>query len=194
MDGLTKDIDGVDSYKTFIWDSIKVIAIAGITVFLIRYFLFKPFYVKGQSMEPTFEENQYLIIDELTYRFREPERGEIVVFEYPDIQKEYFIKRVIGLPGERVKVSDGKVTVYNHEHPEGIVIDESYIPKDVLTLGEKNLTLGVGEYFVLGDNRMNSYDSRRFGAVDRKKLVGRVIVRGWPLKQAQIFSPPQFNF
>lgn len=171
-----------------------MVVVAGITVFLVRYFLFKPFYVKGASMEPTFHENEYLIIDELSYRFRQPERGEVVVFKYTDVQQDYFIKRVIGLPGERIKVTDGKVTVYNQEHPEGIVIDESYLPENLLTLGEKNITLGTNEYFVLGDNRMNSFDSRRFGAVEKEQLVGRVILRGWPFNRAQKISTPNFNF
>lgn len=195
MDTKTHDIGpAVSSYKQYIWETLKVLAVAGITVFLVRYFLFKPFYVKGASMEPTFHENEYLIIDELSYRFREPMRGEVVVFKYLDVQQDYFLKRVIGLPGERVKVSDGKVTVYNQEHPEGIVIDESYLPKDLLTVGEKNVSLGPNQFFVLGDNRGNSYDSRKFGPIDRTQIVGRVVVRGWPLSKAQSFKAPSFNF
>jgi signal peptidase I len=182
------------TYKQFIWESLKVLAVAGITVFFVRYFLFKPFYVKGASMEPTFLENEYLIIDELSFRFRQPIRGEIVVFKHDGVEKDYYIKRIIGLPGERVKVSDGKVTVYNQSHPEGVIIDESYLPSDLLTLGEKNVSLGDNEYFVLGDNRMNSFDSRGFGPVDKSAIVGRVLVRGWPLKRAQSFSAPAFNF
>lgn len=182
------------SYKHYIWESFKVLAVAGITVFLIRYFLFKPFYVKGMSMEPTFQENDYLIIDELSYRLRSPVRGEVVVFKHFDVEKDYYLKRVIGLPGERVKVADGKVTVYNQSHPEGIIIQESYLDKDLITLGEKNISLGSDEYFVLGDNRMNSFDSRKFGAVDRDLFVGRVIVRGWPLSKVQSIKAPQFNF
>ena len=127
-------------------------------------------------------------------KWSDPARGEVVVFKYLDLQKDYFLKRVIGLPGERVKVADGKVTVYNGTHPEGIVIDESYLPDDLLTLGEKSLELKANEFFVLGDNRMNSYDSRKFGAVDRSQIVGRVVVRGWPLSKAQSFKAPSFNF
>lgn len=144
-------------------------------------------------MEPTFHENEYLIIDELSYRFREPLRGEVIVFKYTDVQQDYFLKRVIGLPGERVKVADGKITVYNQAHPEGLIIDESYLPSDLQTLGEMNVTLTPDEYFVLGDNRMNSFDSRRFGPINRSQIVGRVVVRGWPLNKAQSFKAPNFN-
>lgn len=145
-------------------------------------------------MEPNFYEKQYLIIDELTYRFRMPERGEVIVFKYPEDQTQYFLKRVIGLPGEKVKVSGGIVIVYNKAHPEGITIQESYLPKDLATEGEEVTVLGANQYFVLGDNRPNSYDSRRFGVVDASLIVGRVWFRGWPLDKLQTFAPPQFNF
>src|SRR3989339_124875 len=103
---------------------IKVAVLAGITIGLVRYFLFKPFYVKGASMEPNFQEHEYLIIDELSYRFREPQRGEVVVFKYPENPKEYFLKRIIGLPGETVKIAEGRITVYNRDYPEGMVVKE----------------------------------------------------------------------
>lgn len=183
------------STGVFFLELVKVGILAGITIALVRYFLFKPFYVEGASMEPTFYNHEYLIIDELSYRFRIPERGEVVVFKYPDNPKEDFIKRIIGLPGERVKVAGGKVVIYNDAHPEGIEISESYLPKDLVTLGdmEKPLTLGANEYFVMGDNRPNSYDSRRFGAVDRSLIIGRVWFRGWPFSRVQTFSAPKFD-
>jgi signal peptidase I len=183
-----------NSYRDVIIESLKVVAIAAVTVFIVRYFLFKPFYVKGASMEPTFHENEYLIIDEITYRFRGPVRGEVVVFKYPDVQKDYFLKRVIGLPGERIKVSGGKILVYNAEHPEGIAVEEKYLPADLPTLGEQDVTLTDNQLFVLGDNRPNSFDSRRFGPVDRSQIVGRVVVRGWPINRVQAFEAPTFNF
>lgn len=173
---------------------IKVAILAGITIALVRYFLFKPFYVKGASMEPNFYEHEYLLIDELTYRMRAPQRGEVIVFKYPDDQKENFIKRIIGLPGERVKVSNGQVMVYNESHPEGIIVQENYLPKDLATNGDQTVALGQDEFFVLGDNRGNSYDSRRFGPVPRSLIVGRAWVRGWPFNRVGTFSAPQFNF
>ncbi len=171
---------------------IKVALLAGITIALVRYYLFKPFYVKGASMEPTFLDHEYLIIDELSYRLHAPTRGDIIVFKYPNNHQEYFIKRIIGLPGERVKISESKVTIYNNEHPEGLILNETYIPKDVFTEGEINMSLPKDQYFVMGDNRENSFDSRRFGKVDASLIVGRTWLRGWPLNRIQIFEAPKY--
>ena len=178
----------------FLLELIKIAVMAGVTIGLVRYFLFKPFYVKGASMEPNFYEREYLIIDELSYRFREPHRGEVIVFRYPENHKEYFLKRIVGLPGERVKVAEGQITIYNSTYPEGVPIAESYLPKNLLTVGEKNTVLGENQFFVLGDNRPNSYDSRRFGPIDKSAIVGRAWLRGWPFARAQTFTAPVFNF
>jgi len=177
----------------FFVEALKIIALAGVTIFLIRYFLFKPFYVKGASMEPNFYSQEYLIIDEITYRFQQPKRGEVVVFKYSDTPKEYYLKRIIGLPGERVKISEGKVIIYNKEYPEGFIIDETYLPTDLITIGEKNTALQENQYFVLGDNRPNSSDSRRFGPINKSIIVGRVIFRGWPFNRMQVFKTPEFK-
>lgn len=173
---------------------IKVIVIAGVTIVAVRYYLFKPFYVKGASMEPNFNDHEYLIIDELSYRWRAPQRGEVIVFRYPENPKEYFLKRIIAIPGERVKVGNGRLTVYNTAHPEGVEITEPYLDTQILTLGEKTTRLDENQYFVLGDNRMNSYDSRRFGPIDKSAIVGRAWFRGWPISRVQTFSPPQYTF
>jgi len=178
----------------FLLEIVKVAVLAAVTIGLVRYFLFKPFYVKGASMEPNFYEREYLIIDELTYRFREPERGEVIVFKYPENPKEYFLKRIIGLPGETVKVSEGHITVYNKEHPEGVLVDEVYLSENLLTVGEKTVSLGTNQFYVLGDNRPNSYDSRRFGPIGQDAIVGRAWLRGWPISRVQTFQPPTFNF
>lgn len=177
----------------FLLEVLKVAVLAGITIALVRYYLFKPFYVKGASMEPNFYDHEYLIIDELSYRLRPIERGEVIVFKYPGDPKEYFLKRVIGLPGERVKIADGHVTIYNTAHPEGVTLDESYLPKDLSTVGEKVTQVGDNQFFVLGDNRPNSFDSRRFGTIDRSAIVGRAWLRGWPFNRVQTFSAPQLN-
>ncbi|MSU75158.1 MAG: signal peptidase I [Candidatus Magasanikbacteria bacterium] len=177
----------------FVLEIVKIGVLAGITIAFVRYYLFKPFYVKGASMEPNFYDHEYLIIDELTFRLRPIERGEVVVFRYPGNPKEYFLKRIIGLPGERVKVSDAHVTVYNDAHPEGIQIKESYLPADLQTIGEKITVLASNQYFVMGDNRPNSFDSRRFGPIDRSAIVGRAWLRGWPINRLQTFTPPSFN-
>jgi len=177
----------------FLLELIKISLLAGVTIFLIRYYLFKPFYVKGQSMEPNFFEKEYLIIDEISYRLRAPERGEVIVFRYPENPKEYFLKRVIGLPGERVKISNNQVIIYNDQYPEGKKLEEDYIPPYVETLGDKITTLGSEQYFVLGDNRSNSLDSRRIGPIDKGYIVGRAWFRGWPVNRMQTFSAPELG-
>ncbi len=177
----------------FLLELIKVGVLAAVTIACVRYFLFKPFYVKGASMEPNFFDKEYLIIDELSYRLRPPQRGEVIVFKFPENTKEFFLKRIIGLPGERVKIAEGRVTIYNGEHPEGVVLDETYLPNDLLTIGERITVLTSNQYFVMGDNRSNSYDSRRFGAVDKSFVVGRVFFRGLPFNRAEIISEPKLN-
>lgn len=178
----------------FLLEFLKIAVVAGLTIVLVRYYLFKPFYVKGASMEPNFYDHEYLIIDELSYRLREPERGEVIVFKYPENPKEYFLKRIIGLPGERVRVNSGRVTVYNRVYPEGMTVEEAYLPSDLATAGEQVTVLGPNQFFVLGDNRANSFDSRRFGPVEQAAIVGRAWFRGWPVHRMQTFSTPQFNF
>jgi len=178
----------------FFLEIVKVAVLAGITIAFVRYFLFKPFYVKGASMEPNFYESEYLLIDELSYRFHEPVRGEVIVFKYPDNPKEHFLKRIVGLPGERVKVAEGQVIIYNEEYPEGFTLDESYLPADLDMAGEMpKVELQNNEYFVLGDNRNNSYDSRRFGPITTDAFVGRVWFRGWPFSRMQVFHAPEFD-
>jgi signal peptidase I len=162
---------------------VKIVLIAGITIVLVRYFLFKPFYVEGASMAPSFEEHEYLIIDELSYRFNEPKRGDPIVFRYPNNPKIFYLKRIIGLPGERLKISDNKVILFNDVNPKGVVLHEEYIDIGNNTDGEQLVVLKDDEYFVMGDNRENSYDSRRFGAISRKAIIGRAWFRGWPFSK-----------
>ena len=178
----------------FFFELIQVVAVSLAIIIPVRYFLIQPFYVKGASMEPSFFDHEYLIIDELSYRLRNPERGDIIVFRYPADPSQFFIKRVIGLPGETVEVNDGIVTVYNDEHPNGSALDEQvYLPEEYLSVGKKTLTLKSDEYFVMGDNRPASLDSRYFGAVKRSAIVGRVWLRGWPLDRWKAFEKPQYR-
>jgi len=185
-----KSVNFLISAGIFILEMLKVAVLAGITIALIRYYLFKPFYVKGASMEPNFHEKEYLIIDELSFRFREPVRGEVIVFRYPEDPKEYFLKRVIGLSGETVKVQGGKVYIYNTENPEGFLLDENYLPDSLVTDGDRTTKVGENQLFVLGDNRPNSFDSRRFGPIDKSLVVGRAWLRGWPINKLAVYSKP----
>ncbi|MBI2038346.1 MAG: signal peptidase I [Candidatus Nealsonbacteria bacterium] len=175
---------------SFIWEMAKIIIIALLIVVPIRYFVFQPFFVKGQSMDPNFENGDYLIIDELSYRFRVPERGEVVVFKYPNDLSQRYIKRIIGLPGETVEIQGGKITIISAKGKE--VLDEKYLLSNTLTLGDTKMALGEKEYFVLGDNRAASSDSRRWGLLPEEDIVGRVILRAWPLTSFTAFGAPAY--
>ncbi|MBI4919781.1 signal peptidase I [Candidatus Azambacteria bacterium] len=174
-------------FKSF-WDIIKVAALALVLAGLVRYFLVQPFFVEGASMEPNFESGEYLLIDEVSYYFKPVARGEVVVFHYPLDTSKYYIKRVIGLPGETVEIKKNKVIVYNDKNPDGLVLDENYLPKNLATDGQIKQKLGKDEYFVMGDNRPVSYDSRRWGILPKNDIVGRVWLRAWPIAKAAVFS------
>ena len=182
----------IGAAAVFILEVLQIIIISAAIVVPIRYFLVQPFNVKGASMEPNFHNNEYLIIDEISFRVRNPERGEIVVFRYPKDPSQYFIKRVIGLPGETIDITDGIVRIENVEYPNGFILNESYLSGDA-TEGRKKVTLGVDEYFVMGDNRDESMDSRVFGPVTKKELIGRVWIRGLPISQFSTFEPPVYQ-
>jgi signal peptidase I len=170
---------------------IAVIAVAA--VFIVRTFLVQPFLVSGTSMHPTFESGDYVLTDELTYHFRPPERGEVVVFHDPLDWSTYFIKRVIGLPGERVVIKNDTITIYNAANPQGFVLDETYLPKGTITSGDYDITLSSSSYIMLGDNRPSSYDSRSWGPLPAKNIVGLVRFRLWPLQSIQYFSAPNYT-
>ncbi len=167
----------------FFWEVFKIVIISLAIIIPVRYYLIKPFYVKGASMEPNYYDHEYLIIDEISYRFGEPQRGDVVVFRSPFESGQYFIKRVIGLPGDKIKIESGKITVYNETKPQGQVLEEEYLLPATKTLGDVDVKLDAAEYFLLGDNRSASLDSRAFGAVRRENIVGRTLLRGWPLSR-----------
>ncbi|NCQ16206.1 signal peptidase I [Candidatus Falkowbacteria bacterium] len=186
----------IKNFFSYVFELIKVVLISLAIIIPIRYYLIQPFYVKGASMEPNFYDREYLIIDEISYRFHEPARGDIVVFRYPRNPEEYFIKRVIGLPGEKVQIKDGAIYIYNQAQPDGLKLAEAYLLADTLTYGLSGaaVALGDGEYYVLGDNRNASKDSRSFGPVDKKFITGRVLLRGWPFNRVGVFSAPEYSY
>lgn len=155
--------------------------IALIIVLPIRWYVAQPFIVSGASMEGNFHNNDYLIVDQITYRFEEPKRGDVIIFRYPRDHSKYFIKRLIGLPGETVVIDGNSVIIKSDEHPEGIKLEESYA-----ALGKNNFDQTVelkdGEYFVMGDNRDHSSDSRVWGVLSEEEIVGRAVVRLLPPK------------
>lgn len=179
---------GFKKYLVFAWDLFKIAIIALVIVLPIRYFLFQPFIVKGESMAPNFNTGDYLIIDEISYRFASPQRGEVVVFKYPKDTTQRFIKRVIGLPGETLEIKDGEVLII--KDGQSVVLDENYLPENLKTLGDVSITLKSNEYFVLGDNRDYSFDSRVWGVVPRSDIIGRAFLRIFPVaSSSQILRP-----
>lgn len=164
------------------WELIKVIGVSLVIAFSFRYFIAQPFIVRGASMEPNFADREYLVIDELSFYFKLPGRGEVLVFRYPRDPRQFFIKRVIGLPGERLEVNNGRIKIYNHDNPQGFVLDEPYLnPPGRPTHPDVSAALGQNEYFVLGDNRDFSSDSRIWGPLPRQFIIGRALFRAWPL-------------
>ncbi len=170
--------------ENFFTELLKFAIIAIVIVAPIRLFVAKPFIVSGASMEPTFDTGEYLIVDELTYHLGNPHRGDVIVFKYPKDPTQYFIKRVIGLPGETVRIEDGKVSITK---ADGTTLnrEETYI-KNIGNGSDMQVTLPPDQFFVLGDNRPESSDSRYWGLLPRSDIVGRAFVRLLPVNEIGI--------
>lgn len=167
-------------------ETIRFAVIALLIVLPIRFFIAQPFIVSGASMDDTFENNQYLIVDQVSYNFHQPERGDVVIFKYPLDPSKFFIKRVIGLPGETVVLSGLSVSIQNEKHPEGITLEEPYLD----TVSKETyltITLDENEYFVMGDNRDHSSDSRTWGVLPEENIMGRAILRLLPINNTGVF-------
>ncbi|MEO5646065.1 MAG: signal peptidase I [Candidatus Paceibacterota bacterium] len=164
----------------------NVLYIIGAVIFaaIIQAFLIRPFIVSGTSMDPVIKNGQYLIIDEVTYHIHTPERGDVIVFKAPPEPSKYYIKRVIGLPGDTVKIKDGKVTIVNTAHPDGFTLNEPYLTH----LSNDNGTFVVTQnnYFVMGDNRTGSYDSRSWGMLPIENIRGRAVLRLLPVNTVSV--------
>lgn len=178
-----------------VWEIARVLLISAAIILPIRYFIAQPFIVRGASMEPNFEDREYLIVDEISYYLRPPKRGEPVIFRYPKDKSQFFIKRIIGLPDERIKIEEGNVVIFNAAYPEGFTLQEQYLdPPGRSTHPEMERTLGAGEYFVLGDNRDFSSDSRFWGVLPKDLMVGRAIFRAWPVARAGSVADHSFSY
>lgn len=173
--------------ENFFKEIIKFTVIALIIVIPIRTYIAQPFIVDGPSMDPTFNTGQYLIVDQLTYHFSDPERQDVIVFRYPNNPKVFFIKRIIGLPGETVSIESGKVKIINKENPEGFLLTENYIGNNHRASDSFIKKLGDDEYFVMGDNRVESSDSRLWGPLEKRYVVGRAFLRLLPVTKISVF-------
>lgn len=173
----------------FLWETLKTFILAVLIVVPLRLYVAQPFFVRGSSMEPSFSSGDYLIIDELSYRFREPKRGEVVVFRYPRDPSQFFIKRIIGLPGETVRSTEGSVVVVTEEG--SFPLEERYLRTRIRE--DFEVSAQQGEYVMLGDNRGASSDSRRWGSLPQENIVGKVLVTVWPVQEFSVFAAPSYE-
>ncbi|MBI4065832.1 signal peptidase I [Candidatus Kaiserbacteria bacterium] len=174
-----------DTWKGLLKDLFTLALLIVVVVIPIRVFVVSPFVVDGASMHPTFENLDYLIVDEIVYRFKTPSRGDVIVFRYPSDPSIFYIKRIIGLPNETLSINHGVVTVATVDG-EKISLTEPYKVNEDATY-TKNISLNSGEYFVMGDNRPNSSDSRFWGTLPKKNIIGRVDLRLLPVKGLSLF-------
>ncbi len=176
------------------WELTRFVLIAVAIVVPIRLFIAQPFIVSGSSMVPTFEDKNYLVVDEISYKFNEPKRGDVIIFIYPDPNpkndKKFFIKRIIGLPKETVDIDNGVITITSESHKDGFVLDQPYVAHQAP--GTTHHQLKEDEYFVMGDNRNASSDSRSWGPLPKENIVGRAWLRLWPLNKIDVF-PGKFT-
>jgi signal peptidase I len=170
----------------YVLDTVKLVAIALLIVIPVRFFVFQPFVVNGQSMEPNYHSADYLIVDEVTYKLHSPQRGDVIVFKYPKDPAYKYIKRIIGLPGETVEIRDAQVFITANGATQKL--DETtYLPETTISTWARNntmppVTLKQNEYFVMGDNRNNSSDSRIWGVLPYQNIIGKTFVRLSPFE------------
>lgn len=173
-----------------LFDFLRTLAVVFLAAFLIRHFLVQPFIVDGQSMQPTFQDQEYILVDKLSYRFREPSRGDVIVFHPPGEQQENFIKRIIGLPGEQIDIQGGRIFVNGQLISEAYTLEESSLDLDPNSSISRSL--GDNEYYVLGDNRNHSKDSRELGAIERDRIIGRAWVVLFPINELNVVDHPSY--
>ena len=179
--------------SSFIFDLVKILVIALVIIVPFRMFIAEPFVVSGSSMLPTYHNRDYLIIDRLSYHTGSVQRGDVVVLKYPKDTSEFFIKRIIGLPGEKIRFQGGHVFIINAAYPDGLQLNESYLPSQTETFaGPQTIELHDGEYYALGDNRTASSDSRVWGILPADDIVGKVWLRVFPVSRFEHIIRPTY--
>jgi signal peptidase I len=187
-----------EDWLRFTAETIRTVLIVVGLAYVLRFFIFEPFVVEGASMAPKFATNDYLIVDKVGYRLGEVERGDIIVFKYPNDPTTNYVKRVIGLPGETITVENGKVRIATNEDTTGYILDESvYLNPDVTTtlpsISRTSFTVTPGHFFVMGDNRPASSDSREWGLLPQENIIGRVVVQAYPLNRATLVNHARYS-
>ena len=182
-----KNKDNEGGFMGFVAEVVKFVVLAVIIVVPIRVYVAQPYIVSGNSMYPTFKNGEYLVVDQLTYRFTEPQHGDVVVFRFPNNPSQFFIKRIIGLPGETVRIENGKLFIARGEDEARVEIPVAEPYAGPGSFDSKTLALGDNEYFVMGDNRGASLDSRSWGPLSRDLIRGRALVRLFPITATSLF-------
>lgn len=178
------DNNNKENDKNSFWELIKYALVAAVIVIPFRVFIAQPYIVSGSSMDPTFKDGDYLIVDQLSKRFQKPQRGDVVIIRYPKDPSKFFIKRIVGFPNEKLEIKNGQVTVYNEFNEEGLLIDEPYV--SYKKVENFSIILDQSEYFVMGDNRAGSSDSRIWGPLPEDHIVGQPIIRLFPFNKINI--------
>jgi signal peptidase I len=183
--------DHQDDWFRSLAEAIRTIVIVIVLAYLLRLFVFQPYIVEGASMAPYFATSDYLVVDKISYHLSAPQRGDIIVFRYPNDPSTNYVKRIIGLPGEQVVIENGGVKIINDQNPNGFTLNESsYLDDSVKTTlpaaTQSTFTVTADHYFVLGDNRPASSDSREWGLLPKDNIVGRVAVKAYPLDTASV--------
>lgn len=189
----------INSIGEFILDTIEVFAVAGAIFAVVYLFLVQPHNVEGKSMEPSFHHGEYVLTSKILYRFSEPERGDVIIFKYPQQPKDQFIKRIIALPGETFEIKFGQVYIYNTENKDGFALSEYYLkPGEKTRKGKtipenQKIKVPKDSYIVMGDNRNNSSDSREWGFVPRDNIIGKAWFRYFPLGSIGKIKEPDYT-
>lgn len=179
-------------------DTIETIVVAAAIFVVVYLFLLQPHQVRGASMEPNLMDGQYILTDKISYRFNEPRRGDVIVFKAPVDESFDYIKRIIALPSESVSIKNGEITIKNEENPKGFVLKEPYKINGSSQAGSllengKEIKLGENSYFVLGDNRNQSFDSREWGELPKKNIIGKAWLRYWPISKLSFIRRVQYS-
>ena len=184
----------VKSGINFFFDFLETIVVA-LSVFVVVYlFLVQPHEVKGSSMEPSFLNNQYIITDKISYRFGDPQRGDVIIFKAPVNPDVDYIKRIIGLPGDKVMITKGKVFINGKMISELYLADLTPIFPNGFVQDGVEIDVPQEHYFVMGDNRPHSSDSREFGPISKKLIIGRAIFRYWPVNDIGVIPHVNYRF
>jgi signal peptidase I len=178
-------------------DFIETIVVAAAIFVIVYLFLLQPHQVKGASMQPNFKDGEYILTDKISYRFQNPQRGDVVILKAPTDPDVDFIKRIIGLPGEKIKISDGKIVIFNSNKKNGFTLKEPYRIIGTTSGGKEapqntEIQIPQDSYFVLGDNRLESYDSRSWGFLPKKNIIGKAWLRYWPLNVFGFVQHPKY--